>query len=30
MKAPGALDVDPNLLLKGENGKEIADDELLF
>ena len=30
VKAPGALDVDPNLLLKGENGKEIADDELLF
>ena len=30
VEAPGALEVDPNLLLKGENGKDIADDELLF
>ena len=30
VEAPGALDVDPKLLLKGENGKEIGDDELLF
>jgi hypothetical protein len=30
VQAPDGFDVDPNLLLKGENGREIADDELLF
>ena len=30
VEAPGASNVDPNLLLKGEDGKDILDDELLF
>ena len=30
VEAPGALNVDPNLLLKGQDGKDIGDHELLF